>query len=48
MTTPLEDQPLTIDDEPAKLDDVKPLKVPEKVLKGNKAGGGLCAVSMEP
>ena len=47
MTTPLDDQLLTINDEPAKLDDVKSLIVPHKVPKENKAGGGLCAVSMD-
>ena len=49
MTTlPLDDQPVTIDDEPTNLNDVKPLVVPENVLKENQAGGGSCAVSMEP
>ena len=47
MTTPLDEQPVIIKDEPAKIEDVKPLIVPDKLLKENKAGGGSYAVSME-
>ena len=46
-TPPLDDQPVTIDDEPANMEDMKPLIVPTNVPKENKAGGGTCAVSME-
>ena len=42
-TLPLDDQPVTIDDEPTNLNYVKPLVVPKNV-----PGGGSCAVSMEP
>ena len=47
-TTPLDDQPATIDDKPTNLNDVKPLVVPKNVQKENQAGGGSCAGSMEP
>ena len=47
-TTPLDDQPVTIDDEPTSPDEVKPLVVPKNVPKENQAGGGSCTVSMEP
>ena len=47
-TLPLDDQPVTIDDKPTNLNNVKPLVVPKNVPKENQAGGGSCAVSMEP
>ena len=47
-TTPLDYQPVTKDDKPSNLDDVKPFVVPKNVPKENQAGGGSCAVSMEP
>ena len=48
VTTTSLDQPVTIDDEPTNLNNVKPLVIPKNVPKENQAGGGSCAVSMEP
>ena len=45
-STPLEDNPVTINSEPEE-EDVEPLILPEQVQTENKTGGGPCSIEME-